>query len=343
MKSSAAVMTTGSSICLDGWPALFQRPAEMGEVAVVMRGTEGTGKGTLAKAILRVVGQHGIAISNPKHLVGNFNAHLRDAVFLFADEAFFAGDKAHVGVLKSLITEPTLTVEAKYQNAVQTPNFLHVIMASNEEWVVPAGKDARRFFVLDVSTERLEDHAYFQALNRQMEHGGYEAMLHDLLAHDIATFNVRAVPATDGLSRQKKLTLGTTEAWWLECLERGYVYASRLGLEEHFSVWTPGIPTKLLHASYSAFARDRKERHPITREGLGEFMKSVGGEKRRFAGVPVGEHMVDVKDAYGNTRREARVREEARPWGYLVGDLTLAREAFAFAQRIEVDWDHHDV
>src|SRR3954454_6708582 len=117
-----------------------------------MRGGEGTGKGTLAKVLRHIFGQHGMAISNSKHLTGNFNGHLRDAVFLFADEAFFAGDRAHVGVLKSLITEPFLTIEAKYQNAVQQPNYVHLMMASNEAWVIPASSDARRYFVLEISS-----------------------------------------------------------------------------------------------------------------------------------------------------------------------------------------------
>ena len=98
---------------------MVQHPAEQGETAVVMRGGEGTGKGTLARALKRILGQHALAISNAKHLTGNFNAHLRDAVFLFADEAFYAGDKQHVGVLKRMITEPNLMIAAKYQNAVQ--------------------------------------------------------------------------------------------------------------------------------------------------------------------------------------------------------------------------------
>jgi Family of unknown function (DUF5906) len=131
---------------LISWLArMVQNPAAQGEVAVVMKGGEGTGKGTLAKAVLHLLGQHGLAISNARHLTGNFNAHLHDCIFLFADEAFFAGDKQHVGVPKSLITEPYLTIEGKYQNAIQTPNFLHLMMASNEEWVIPAGLDARRF------------------------------------------------------------------------------------------------------------------------------------------------------------------------------------------------------
>ncbi len=63
---------------LMGWMArLVQCPGEQGEVAVVMRGIEGCGKGTLAKALLHILGQHGMAISNAKHLTGNFNGHLR--------------------------------------------------------------------------------------------------------------------------------------------------------------------------------------------------------------------------------------------------------------------------
>jgi hypothetical protein len=39
-------------------------------------------------------GNHGLYVSNAKHLVGNFNAHLSDVCFLFADEAFYSGTKS---------------------------------------------------------------------------------------------------------------------------------------------------------------------------------------------------------------------------------------------------------
>ena len=69
---------------------------------------------------------------------------------LFADEAFFAGDKQHDGVLKGLITEPTLPIEGKFQNVVEVLNVLHVMIASNSDWIVPASQDERRYCVLDV-------------------------------------------------------------------------------------------------------------------------------------------------------------------------------------------------
>ena len=101
---------------LDLLADMVQHPARQGEVAIVLRGLEGCGKGTLAKALLRIFGQHGMAISNASHLTGNFNGHLRDVVFLFADEAIYAGDKQHVGVLKSIITEPYLNHRGEVSN-----------------------------------------------------------------------------------------------------------------------------------------------------------------------------------------------------------------------------------
>ena len=156
---------------MDWMARLIQFPAQQGEVAVVLKGIEGTGKGILARALLYLLGQHALTVSHTKHLTGNFNAHLRDCVFLFADEAFYAGDKAHIGVLKALITEPTLTIEAKYANAVMTPNFTHILMASNEDWVVPASIAARRFFVLLTLATYVGNAAYFTAIQRQMEAG----------------------------------------------------------------------------------------------------------------------------------------------------------------------------
>ena len=323
------------------WMArLVQFPAQQGEVAIVLKGIEGTGKGTLARALLHILGQHGLTISHAKHLVGNFNAHLRDAVFLFADEAFYAGDKSHVGVLKALITEPTLTVEAKYQNAVQAPNFVHLMMASNEDWVVPASLDARRFLVLEVAATKVRDRAYFTAIWQEMENGGYEAMLHDLLNKDLEGFDVRDVPETEGLQRQKKLSLGTSEAWWMDVLHRGYVWRSKLGLEAYFSEWHETVTTEVLFASYTEFAKAKNERHPMAREAFGRFLVKMGGTASRPRNAVVGEHIADVPiNQYGETTRKAALVKQDRSHGYSFGDLKAARQAFADATKLDGEWE----
>ena len=119
-------------------------------------------------------------------------------------------------MLKSIITEDA-DHRGQVQNAVETPNYLHLMMASNEKWVVPAALEARRFLVLLAAATKGRNLAWFKAIREEMENGGYEAMLHDLLHRDLTAFNVRGVPDTDGLQQQKKLSLGTDRAWWLEC------------------------------------------------------------------------------------------------------------------------------
>ena len=79
------------------WTALaLQRPGSPGEVAVVMRGAKGVGKGVYGNMMLRLFGVHGFYASHQRDLAGNFNAHLMNACLVFADECFFAGDAARI-------------------------------------------------------------------------------------------------------------------------------------------------------------------------------------------------------------------------------------------------------
>jgi hypothetical protein len=94
-------------------------------------------------------------------------------------------------------------------------------MASNDSWVVPAGQDERRFFVLDVGSGRAQDTAYFKAITEQMQNGGYAALLHLLMSRDISSFEVRTVPQTRALREQKQLSQEPHEAVFLEMLRTG--------------------------------------------------------------------------------------------------------------------------
>ena len=80
---------------------LVQKPDENPGVALVFKGEEGVGKGTLGRALMRLLRPHAMQITHTKHLTGPFNAHMRTVLFLFADEAFFAGDKSNEGALKA--------------------------------------------------------------------------------------------------------------------------------------------------------------------------------------------------------------------------------------------------
>lgn len=198
-----------------------QQPDSPGEVAVVLRGKRGTGKSFAAKKFGALFGRHFMHVSNSTHLVGNFNAHLRDCIVLFGDEAFYAGDKKHESVLKTLITEEYITIESKGVDAETAPNYAHVLLASNDDWVVPAGAEERRFFVLDVGEGQKQKTAYFAAIDADLQAGGYGNLLHHLRTMDLSDFEVRKAPKTEALRDQKRHSLHPYEKVLLEILQQG--------------------------------------------------------------------------------------------------------------------------
>jgi hypothetical protein len=326
---------------LMNWLArLFQHPEERAEVAIVMRGVEGVGKGLLGRLVARAFGQHGMQISSSAHLVGNFNAHLRDLIVLFADEAFFAGDRQHEGRLKALITEETLTIEGKYQNVVNVRNMLHIIMASNADWVIPASLKARRWFMLDVADNRQGDFAYFKAIVEQMDNGGLAAMLQELLHRDISNFNPRDVPKTDALAGQQLYSLDSLHQLWLVVLTRGYVYRSKRGAQV-FRDWRDFVTTELLLRSYLQWCDENRLNRRQSISDLGKFMSQLYPWARPQASHPTDEiDVIDVDpvEKHGNWLEEhAVVWKEHKP-GYTVGTLEEARVAFTTICNVPTEW-----
>lgn len=213
---------TESSEYILSWLArAIQRPDEPGEVALVMQGGMGVGKGALGSALARLFGPHGAEIRSREHLTGRFNYHLRDKCVLFADEAVWSGNKEAESILKGMITEKNLAYERKGADIVWGRNRLHIIMASNEEWVAPVAWDDRRYAIFRTRQVK-RDRVYFDRLFRQLDGGGYAAMLWDLKRRDLSLFHVLDDrPNTIGLREQKRQSMKPAERWLLNILENG--------------------------------------------------------------------------------------------------------------------------
>jgi hypothetical protein len=315
---------------LDLLADMIQHPEKQGEVAAVMRGPEGCGKGILVRALLRLLGQHGLHIASAHHLIGNFNAHMRDCILLYVDEALFAGDKRHIAAFKAYVTEPTIPIEGKHQNIVVVPNLLHIILTSNEDWVIPADLRSRRWFMLDVLPDKIGDFGYFQAIYNELNNGGYEAMLYELLHRDLSKANLRAIPVTEALIEQRKRSLDTTTEWWFDCLHRGFVHQSKFGLAV-FDEWHSWMATELLYGSYLAYCQRHHERRPLIRELFGRWLCEVGARVARKRNQIVGEVMTQYSGP--EVKRAPR-----RTYGYTLGGLKAARGAFKEFSGLDIDW-----
>jgi hypothetical protein len=311
------------------WMAhMVQKPDRPAEVAICFRGDKGTGKGTLGRALASLAGAQGLHISSPEHLVGRFNSHLQNCVFLFADEAFWAGDKAGEAKLKQLVTEPTIAYEGKGRDAVMGKNYVHAMLAANSVWVVPAGLDGeRRFAVFEVSNCRKGDKAFFSALNRQMyEAGGLEAMLHDLLTMDLGDWAPRDnVPATRALLQQKEMTMSDVERWWYGMLVEGSIAKAK-------GEWRHGpivVVKEHLRAEYLEYAKEQRAYRPADSIEFGRRLAKL---------VPYKNTQTKPGDSdYG-----LKVDDKGRASAYSLPSLAECRSAFETTMGGAIDWPREE-
>ena len=253
---------------LIGWLAnCVQRPDIPGQTAIVLCGDQGTGKSFFVEHFGKLWGRHYTMVSQGEHLVGKFNQHLRDCVVCFGEEAFFAGDKKHESVLKALITSEHMVIEPKGVDSTVTSNFLHIIMASNEEKVVPGNKGERRYFVVDVGDERRLDRQYFGAIANDLRNGGYESLLHFLMGYDISNFDVTKVPQTEALGGQILKNLPIARKWWLSILEDGVIPTDE--------GWPEVVNRDNLLENYVAVCKNSHSRTTATAIEFAKFLRSV--------------------------------------------------------------------
>jgi hypothetical protein len=289
---------------------LVQDPGgERAGVSIALRGEMGTGKGCFASQFGEIFGTHFLHITNPVHLVHRFNSHLKDCLLCFVDEGIWAGDKTAEGVLKGMITEKHIICEPKGKDAFLVKNHIHLIIASNSEWIVPAGFDERRFLVLDVSNRRKQDHEYFGAVFDQMDHGGREAMLYDLLEMK-SDVDLRKVPRTGALLDQVICTMPTVHKFWFERLRAGML------LDEHRE-WEPYVITEKLFQAYLDFAANCGDRYRLIDRQFGREIRKLCPEAKR------GRKVIDSRDK----------------WVLYIPDLANCRESFENIVKVKVNWD----
>lgn len=140
-------------------------------VVHVFRSKQGAGKNTPLDVICKIFGHHGVEVTNPRHVTGNFNQHLQNKIFVMLNEAVWGGDKQAEGILKASITDSMAMFESKGVDARVGLNFWSFFLLSNEKWCIPATPDGRCYTMYDVSDEYVGNAEYFTALHKAIAAG----------------------------------------------------------------------------------------------------------------------------------------------------------------------------
>jgi hypothetical protein len=292
--------------------------------AIALRGIQGCGKGVFVRYLGKLFGPHFLHLSGSEQLTGRFNEHLNAKILVFADEAVWAGDKSAEGKLKAMITEPDLFVEPKGLNGFTISNYMRLILASNNDWIVPAGLEERRFLVLNVSSTRAGDFEYFASIANQMDNGGLEAWLHHLLNLDLSGVNLRQIPRTRALFDQMLNSMSSFEKFWLDRLSGGRLFEMLINrilapgenLREKYDVpWPDEVLVTDLCNEFQLFCREMNVRYRSTAKQMGKSLSQICPPVQRK------RHSTGPRDYY-----------------YQIPSLELCREAFEARVKMTIDW-----
>lgn len=206
------------------WMAqIIQQPEKKTGVCLVLRSdARGTGKSTVSVLLEKMLGEYSMRVQDSKHLMGTFNSHLCNKLLITLEEAFWAGSAKDAGKFRTLITESTLTLEAKGRDAFEIDSYHRYLLCTNNSWVVPATQNERRFFVLEVSEDKAQDKEYFTALYRDINSDKTIGQLFNfLLNYDIEPFDLRKAPMSKALQDQILESLPNEAEWFQKVLEDG--------------------------------------------------------------------------------------------------------------------------
>ena len=219
-------------------------------------------------------------------------------------------------MLKALITERQVMIEPKGVDAFPMPNRLKIMMASNNDWVVPATRG--RAPLLRARRERRARRATWPTVKRctrRSTAASVAAFLDHLLKLDLSGFEIRDVPHTKGLNRQKLVGADSVDAV-LARLPAG-------GGDRRHGRGPSGrrrSRRRLLHAAYLGHAREHGERHPDTD---GEMSIKLA---KLWKGCAVGKRRLSAGPAPGS----GRAATSSTPW-------RSTAQAFADAMRMTVE------
>jgi hypothetical protein len=279
---------------------IFQKPDNKPGTALVLRGEMGIGKGAFANHIGHLLGQHYLTVANASQVTGRFNSHMAEKIMMFVDESFWSGEKVGAGVLRALITEPQQSSEMKGRDIIMIDSFLRLIIAANDDWVVPVGmKDERRFTVLDVGNASQRNYDYFNAMKEELENGGYGTLLHTLLHWEYDPILPKTIIQTEALLDQKLHSMKDELKWWMDCLSEGKLTDSDMWPNEDY-----GIEIRVFYAAYSSWCDTMKAKKKLSAialpRNLAKFVE-LNRKRNVYQIKPVIECRKDFEDGIGHT------------------------------------------
>lgn len=155
------------------WLAYFFQRLKKSQVALVLLGEQGAGKGVLFNEIIKpLFGEDFVKTINDKSLNTNYKGSLVENTLFFNLDEISAKNSSSASIknfLKALVTNASITAEKKFKNLEkETPIYGQILITSNELYALEIEPSDRRFTVFSTGGNL----SYYNFLG----YGSYEAL-----------------------------------------------------------------------------------------------------------------------------------------------------------------------
>ncbi|GET67348.1 D5-like helicase-primase [Rhizophagus irregularis DAOM 181602=DAOM 197198] len=190
------------TIYILNWLAfLIQNPDKKPGTAINMRSPPRCGKNILTDFIgERILGRENfLSTTRLEDVMGRFNVAVHAKKLIILNECDMSGKEWHGANnrLKSLITEPYISIEEKGIDVKVIDDFAGYMILSNHAMPIRIEMGDERFVALNVSAKYKGNREYFGSLVKVLENPDTaSSFMSYLLSRDLTGFNPRSIPDT---------------------------------------------------------------------------------------------------------------------------------------------------
>jgi hypothetical protein len=308
--------------------AIVQYPGVKFQWCPVIQGTKGNGKSFLGSCIEAALGSGYVHYPNSADITNKFTGWLQRKLAIIVEEISTHDKRETLEVLKPLITNRRIEMQAKGADQITGDNRANFIMFVNNKGAIPIDEDERRYAPFHTAQQRAEDiirdgmgELYFVELWNWARSGGFAVIAHFLETYPIpdalnpATHLHRA-PRTSSFDEACGASLGNAEHEVLEAI--------LAGREGFCGGWVGGH-------KLDEFLRERGLDRYVTRNKRREMMAALG--YTWHAGLPGGRTTNPIKGVMPAVRPILYLKKDHeahgidRPAGVLEAYLAAQRGA----------------
>ena len=166
----------------------FQHPGTKMHSAVLFWSHQtGTGKSLFGYIMAELFGKHNFSEIGEGDLHGQFNYWATRKQFVMGEEIRGSNAQRNADALKAIITRKNVTINTKNTPHYVLPDCINYFFTSNHSDAFFLDSKDRRFFVHELSADKLDHNYVNNEFVPWLRVEGYSAILHSLLEFDLTT------------------------------------------------------------------------------------------------------------------------------------------------------------